>query len=140
MWSWALGIESASRKKDAAFEFLKWATSKEYINLVGEELGWVRVPPGTRRSTYESTKYKENSWAEIEIQSIEGADPEHPTRDPVPYTGIQYIGIPEFQQLGDEVGRMLAGVLAGQMSIDDMAQQAQQAALDVARQGEYLKT
>jgi sorbitol/mannitol transport system substrate-binding protein len=140
LWSWALGIEFSSRKKDAAFEFLKWATSKEYINLVGRELGWVRVPPGTRRSTYENTKYKENPWAEIEIKSIEDADPERPTRDPVPYTGIQYIGIPEFQQLGDEVGRMLAGVLAGQMSIDDMAGQAQQAALEVARQGEYLKT
>jgi sorbitol/mannitol transport system substrate-binding protein len=140
LWSWALGIESSSRKKDAAFEFIKWATSKEYINLVGRELGWVRVPPGTRRSTYESTKYKENPWAEIEIQSIEGANPERQTKDPVPYTGIQYIGIPEFQQLGDEVGRMLAGVLAGQMSVDDMAQQAQQAALEIARQGEYLKT
>jgi sorbitol/mannitol transport system substrate-binding protein len=54
LWAWALGIESSSRKQDAAFEFIKWATSKEYINLVGEELGWVRVPPGTRRSTYES--------------------------------------------------------------------------------------
>jgi sorbitol/mannitol transport system substrate-binding protein len=48
LWSWALGIESSSLKKDAAFEFIKWAPSKEYINLVGRELGWVRVPPGTR--------------------------------------------------------------------------------------------
>ena len=53
LWSWALGIESSSRNQEAAFEFLKWATSKEYIELVGRELGWVRVPPGTRRSTYE---------------------------------------------------------------------------------------
>ena len=140
LWSWALGIESASRNKDAAFEFLKWATSKEYIDLVGKELGWVRVPPGTRRYTYESTKYKQNPWAEIELKSIEGADPEHPTKDPVPYTGIQYVGIPEFQQLGDEVGRMLSGVLAGQTNVDAMAQQAQQAALQVARQGQYLKS
>lgn len=140
LWSWALGIEAASRKKEAAFEFLKWATSKEYINLVGKELGWVRVPPGTRQSTYEGTKYKQNPWAEIELKSIEGADPEQPTEEPVPYTGIQYVGIPEFQQLGDEVGRMLSGVLAGQTSVDAMARQAQQAALQVAKQGQYLKT
>ena len=140
LWSWALGVESSSRKKDAAFEFLKWATSKEYINLVGKELGWVRVPPGTRRSTYKDTKYKQNSWAEIEINSIEGATPEQPTKKPVPYTGVQYVGIPEFQQLGDEVGRMLAGVLAGQKDVEAMAQQAQQAALQVAKQGQYLKT
>jgi sorbitol/mannitol transport system substrate-binding protein len=99
----------------------------------------VRVPPGTRRSTYESTKYRDNPWANLEIQSIEGADPEHPTRDPVPYTGIQYVGIPEFQQLGDEVGRSLASVLAGDMSVDEMTQQSQQQALAVAKQGEYLK-
>ena len=140
LWSWALGIESSSRKQDAAFEFVKWATSKEYIQLVGEELGWVRVPPGTRRSTYEDTKYRDNPWAEIELNSINTANPEQPTEDPVPYTGVQYIGIPEFQQLGDEVGRSLASVLAGDMSIDKMAQISQQQALEIARQGKYLKT
>jgi sorbitol/mannitol transport system substrate-binding protein len=140
LWSWALGIESSSRNQEAAFEFLKWATSKEYIQLVGEEFGWVRVPPGTRRSTYEDTKYRDNPWADIEIQSIEGANPKQPTQEPVPYTGIQYVGIPEFQQLGDEVGRSLASVLAGDMSIDEMTRLAQQQALQVARQGEYLKS
>lgn len=140
LWSWALGIESSSRNQDAAFEFIKWATSKEYIQLVGKELGWVRVPPGTRRSTYEDTKYRDNPWANIELESINTASPEQPTVDPVPYTGVQYIGIPEFQQLGDEVGRSLASVLAGDMSIDEMAQQSQQQALEVARQGQYLKS
>jgi sorbitol/mannitol transport system substrate-binding protein len=139
LWSWALGIESSSRNQEAAFEFLKWATSKEYMQLVGEEFGWVRVPPGTRRSTYEETEYRNNPWADIEIQSIEDANPKQPTQDPVPYTGIQYVGIPEFQQLGDEVGRSLASVLAGDMSIDDMTRLAQQQALEVARQGQYLK-
>ena len=140
LWSWALGIESSSRNQEAAFEFLKWATSKEYIDLVGRELGWVRVPPGTRRSTYQDTKYKDNPWAEIEIKSIETANPERPTRQPVPYTGIQYVGIPEFQQLGDEVGRSLASVLAGDMSVNEMTQLSQQQALEVARQGRYLKS
>jgi sorbitol/mannitol transport system substrate-binding protein len=139
LWSWALGIESASKNQDAAFEFIKWATSKEYIDLVGRELGWVRVPPGTRRSTYQDTKYKDNPWAEIEINSIEDANPERPSVDPVPYTGIQYVGIPEFQQLGDEVGRSLASVLAGDMSVDEMAQKSQQQALEVVRLGQYLK-
>ncbi len=140
LWSWALGIESSSRNQEAAFEFLKWATSKEYIQLVGKEFGWVRVPPGTRRSTYEETKYADNPWSDIEIKSIEGANPERPTQEPVPYTGIQYVGIPEFQQLGDEVGRSLASVLAGDMSVDEMTELAQRQALEVARQGEYLKS
>ncbi len=139
LWSWALGIESSSRKKDAAFEFIKWATSKEYIDLVGNELGWGRVPPGTRRSTYTDTPYQKKPWAELELKSIDGADPNQPSQKPVPYTGVQYISIPEFQQLGDEVGRMLAAVLVGNIGADEMASQAQAAALDVARRGDYLK-
>ena len=139
LWSWALAIETSSRKKEAAFEFIKWATSKEYIDLVGRELGQVRIPPGTRQSTYDETPYGENPWAEIELESINGANPQQPTEEPVPYSGIQYVAIPEFQQLGDSVGRSLASVLAGDMSVDEMAEAAQQEALQVARDGEYLQ-
>jgi sorbitol/mannitol transport system substrate-binding protein len=139
LYSWALSIESASKNKEAAFEFIKWATSKGYIQLAGEELGWERVPPGTRQSTYDNTPYGENAWTDIELSSIEEADPNNPTEEPVPYTGIQYIVIPEFQQLGDSVGRSLAGVLSGDTSVEEMQQQAQQEALRVAREGEYLE-
>jgi len=139
LWSWSLGIESSSRKKDAAFEFIKWASSREYIQLVGKELGWGRVPPGTRRSSYDETPYGDKPWADLELTSIEGTDPEEPTEEPVPYTGVQYISIPEFQGLGNKVGRMLAAVLAGDLDTDGMADQAQAAALTVAEQGEYLK-
>lgn len=139
LWSWALAIETSSRKKEAAFEFIKWATSKEYIELVNNELGQVRIPPGTRQSTYESTPYQNNPWSDIELDSINSANPERQTQEPAPYTGIQYVAIPEFQQLGNSVGRSLASVLAGGMSVDEMAQSAQQEALQVARDGEYLK-
>lgn len=139
-YAWSLGIEAASRNKEAAFEFIRWATNKDYINLVGEELGWERVPPGTRRSTYEDTPYGENSWTDVELDSIESADPTEPTRDPVPYTGIQYIVIPEFPQLGDAVSRSLASVITGDLSVDEMALSANQEALEIARQGEYLES
>lgn len=139
LYSWSLGIEAASRNKEAAFEFLKWSTNKDYINLVGEELGYGRVPPGTRRSTYEDTPYGENPWTDIELDSIESADPENPTADPVPYTGIQYIVIPEFQQLGDSVGRILSSVITGDITPEEMQRRAQEEALTVAREGQYLE-
>ena len=139
LWAWSLGIEAASKNKEAAFEFLKWSTSKDYIKLVGEELGYNRVPPGTRNSTYD-TPYGENPWTEVELTSIETADLDNPTRDPVPYKGIQYIPIPEWQQLGDAVGRLSASVVTGDLSIDEMQQRAQDEALKVAKQGKYLKS
>ena len=52
LWSWALGIPASSDANDAAKTFITWATSKDYVELVGEEKGWVAVPPGTRTSTY----------------------------------------------------------------------------------------
>ena len=106
---------------------------------MGEELGYNRVPPGTRRSTTENTPYGENPWTEVELTSIETADLDNPTRDPVPYKGIQYIPIPEWQQLGDAVGRLSASVVTGDLSIDEMQQRAQDEALKVAKQGKYLK-
>ena len=57
LWSWALGIPASSDAKDAAKTFVTWATSKDYIQMVGESEGWVAVPPGTRTSTYERQEY-----------------------------------------------------------------------------------
>src|SRR3712207_1110291 len=54
-WSWA--IQQASTKKDAAWEFVSWASSAEYEELVGAELGWSRVPAGKRASTYSNPDY-----------------------------------------------------------------------------------
>jgi sorbitol/mannitol transport system substrate-binding protein len=139
LWSWALAIESTSNNKDAAFQFIRWATSQHYLNLVGTKLGWGRVPPGTRQYAYRQTPYGQKPWAQVELNSIVQASPEQPTLEPVPYTGVQYIAIPEFQQLGTEVGEDFANVLAGHQTVDQMTEQAQQQALAVARAGGYLK-
>ena len=140
LYAWSLGIETASKNKDAAFEFIKWSTNKDYMNLVGKKLGYGRVPPGTRRSTYKETPYGKKPWTDIELNSIETANPNKPTKQPVPYTGIQYIVIPEWQQLGDSVGRILSSVITGKTKPEDMQKQAQKQALDVAKQGKYLKS
>jgi hypothetical protein len=47
-WAWALAVPASSTKADAAKDFLAWATSQEYVELVGEREGWVAAPPGTR--------------------------------------------------------------------------------------------
>src|ERR1700738_2297 len=117
LWSWALGIPSTSTKKDAAWTFIDWATSKDYIKLVGTKLGWSHVPPGTRTSTYSIPEYQAaaGGFAQVTLDSIAHADVTHSTVDPVPYIGVQYVDIPEFQQLGDQVSQAFAkGTGAGQ--------------------------
>src|SRR5438093_10068354 len=39
LWAWSLGMPTTSTKKDAAWAFASWATSQDYIKLVGTKLG-----------------------------------------------------------------------------------------------------
>lgn len=138
LWSWSLAIPESSDAKDAALEFITWATSKSYIELVGETEGWTSAPPGTRKSTYDNPKYTEAApFAGLVLEAIETADPSKPTVKPVPYTGIQFVGIPEFQSIGTQVGQTIAAALSGQMSVDQALQSAQAAVSRAMRQANY---
>ncbi|HVH65814.1 MAG TPA: sugar ABC transporter substrate-binding protein [Candidatus Acidoferrum sp.] len=130
LWAWSLGMPSSGTKKDAAWTFASWATSKDYIKLVGNKLGWNHVPPGTRTSTYQLSDYQKvaGPFAQLTLDSISHADVNHPTVDPVPYTGIQYVDIPEFQELGTSVSQQFAAAIAGSTTIDNALAQAQQLA------------
>src|SRR5438128_7659864 len=135
LWAWALGMPSSSKKKDAAWTFADWATSKDYIKLVGQKLGWAHVPPGTRTSTYAIPEYQQaaGAFAQVTVQSIANADIAHPTVQPVPYVGIQYVDIDEFQQLGDQVSQEFAKVIAGGQTVDQALQKAQALAAAVGK-------
>lgn len=133
-WSWALAVPATSHKQEVAKSFVKWATSKEYVKLVGETEGWVAAPPGTRRSTYANPDYQKAApFAQIALEAILSADPDHPTMNPVPYTGVQFVAIPEFQAIGTTVGQTIAAALAGQMTVDQALESAQHSAADKIR-------
>jgi sorbitol/mannitol transport system substrate-binding protein len=139
-WAWSLGIPVSSTKADAAKSFVKWATSKEYIATVGKEIGWVSAPPGTRQSTYNSPEYQQAApFAKVVYESIANADITKPTKDPVPYIGIQYVAIPEFQGLGTQVGQQIAAALAGQVTVDQALQTAQRTVERTMKQAGYPK-
>jgi sorbitol/mannitol transport system substrate-binding protein len=118
LWSWALAMESASKHKDAAFSFLTWATSKNYIALVAKDKGWGSVPPGTRASTYSNPNYQKAApFAALTLQSIQTADPNNATLNKVPYTGVQFVGIPQFQSIGTQVTQNLDAAVTGGTSV-----------------------
>ena len=137
LWAWSLAIPKTAKDPDAAWEFVSWATSKEYIRMVGEDLGWERVPPGSRLSTYEIPEFIEagKGSAEVTLDALKTIDPNRATVDPVPYTGIQYVQIPEFQDLGTRVSQQFAAVLAGNKSVEDALETAQSEAEAVAEDG-----
>ena len=123
LWSWALAVPVNAPNPDAATEFSMWATSPEYIQLAGTEApgGWAAAPPGTRVSTYAIPEYQDaaSSFADLTLSAIEGVDPTNPGTTPRPgLPGVQYVGIPEFQQVGTDCTTQLATVFSG-TSIDD---------------------
>ena len=137
-WSWTLAVPATSKSQDAAKSFLQWATSKEYVAMVGTTQGWTLAPPGTRASTYANPDYaKAAPFAEATKTAILSADLSHPTMNPVPYTGVQYVAIPEFSDMGTQVGQMVGATLAGQQTPADTLKQAQAAVATVMQQAGY---
>jgi polyol transport system substrate-binding protein len=134
LYAWSWSIQQASAKKDAAWEFVSWASSKEYEELVGEELGWSSVPAGKRASTYENPDYlaEASAFAAPTLAAIEAADPLDPGVQPRPAPGIQFMGIPEFPDLATQVSQDVSSAIAGQMTVDDALQRGQELASDVA--------
>lgn len=135
LYAWSLGIESASKNQQAAFKFITWATSKQYIDLVGQKEGWVVAPPGTRLSTYQNPNYQKAApFAKDVLSAIESTTPNKPTLNPVPYTGIQFVGIPEFQEMGNDFSQYLASAISGKISTAAAIQQGEQKVNQIAKQ------
>jgi sorbitol/mannitol transport system substrate-binding protein len=140
LWSWALAIPASSQKIEAAEKFIGWATSKHYAEVVANADGWSLAPPGTRTSLYSNPDYlKVAPFAKPTLDAINAADTQHPTLKPVPYTGGQFVSIPEFQGLGDTVGQIFSAVLAGRTSVDDGLAQAQDVATRTMTKAGYIK-
>jgi len=125
LWAWALGIPAGTQKEAAAKEFIEWATSTSYIELVAENEGWANVPPGARTSLYENENYKDVPFAAMTLQSILSADPTNPTVDPVPYVGVQFAAIPEFAGIATEVSQEFSAAYAGQQTVEEALEKAQ---------------
>ena len=139
LWAWSLAIPAGTQKEVAAKKFIEWATSKEYLELVAAEEGWANVPPGTRTSLYENPEYQKVPFAKMTLDSINSADPQNPTVDPVPYVGVQFVAIPEFQGMATVVGQAFSAALAGSMDADAALAAAQATAEREMKKAGYLK-
>ncbi|MFJ8145108.1 ABC transporter substrate-binding protein [Streptomyces sp. NPDC096094] len=138
LYTWAWGIQQASRNADKAWKFVSWASSKEYEQLVGDEIGWSNVPAGKRASTYENPDYVKEAAAfqEMTRKAIEGAKPNDPGVQPRPAPGIQFVGIPEFTDLGTKVSQEISAAIAGRQSVEEALKKSQQLAEQISEEYE----
>jgi len=138
LWAWALAIPAGSKNQDAAQKFIAWATSKDYIKLVGKEVGWGGVPTGTRKSTYANPDFQKAArFAAAEKKAIDTANPNDSTLPKSPYVGVQFAAIPEFQAIGIAVGQQMSAALAGKVTVEQALKSSQTVADREMRKAHY---
>ncbi len=125
LWAWALAVPAGTQKEAEAKQFIEWATSKDYIELVAANEGWANVPPGARTSLYENPEYKKVPFAQMTLDSILSANPNDSTVEPSPYVGVQFAAIPEFAGIATEVSQEFSAAYAGQQTVAEALEKAQ---------------
>ncbi len=139
-WSWTLAIPASSTKKDAAMSFIEWATSQAYTELVASKEGWRAAPPGTRTSLYENADYlAEAPFAKMTLDSMNAVDFSKPSVQEIPYTGAQFVAIPEFQGIGTAVGQEMSAALAGQETAEEALAKSQTLTEDEMKSAGYIQ-
>ncbi|WP_344475916.1 sugar ABC transporter substrate-binding protein [Kineococcus aurantiacus] len=133
LWTWAWGIEKASTNKDAAWKFISWASSAQFEKDAAAKSGWANAPTGKRSSTYQEQGYLDTAgpYYQQEKAALDAADPTNPGLQKRPYSGIQFVGIREFPDLGTSVSQLISQAIAGQMTVPEALEQAQKLAQDV---------
>ncbi|OEU86366.1 sugar ABC transporter substrate-binding protein [Streptomyces abyssalis] len=136
LYTWAWGLQKSSEQPRSAWEFISWASSKEYEKLVGREIGWENVPAGKRESTFDRPQYKKaaSAFGDATEKAIREADPRTPGVQRRPTVGIQFVGVPEFTGLGDSVSRELSAAIKGEQSVAAALRKSQDEARKVGAQ------
>ncbi len=140
LWAWSLAIPASSDAKDAAMTFVEWATSKGYTDLVASKEGWRAAPPGTRVSLYENKDYQADApFAAMTLNAMKAANTQKSSVQDIPYTGGQFVAIPEFQGIGTDVGQQMSAAVAGQKSADEALAAAQDLTTTAMEDAGYIK-
>jgi sorbitol/mannitol transport system substrate-binding protein len=122
LWSWALAIPTTAHRPDLAWRYISWATGPRYIEDAGPRIagGWAAIPPGTRRSTYGIAAYRKaaRAFARATLDAIESAPIDDPGTTKRPGNpGIQYVGVPQFQDVGNQCTAQFAAVIRGRSNV-----------------------
>jgi polyol transport system substrate-binding protein len=133
LWTWALAIPKSSPDPADAWKYIAWATGAQYIKAAGTHTkgGWAAIPPGTRLSTYRIPQYKAaaRAFAATTLAAMKAAPITNPGTTKRPgLPGVQYVGIPQFQDVGNRCTQLFSAVIAGSMSSSRALSQCQQIA------------
>src|SRR6266699_5097635 len=130
LWSWALAIPKSSPDAADAWKYISWATGPSYIKAAGTKTkgGWASIPPGTRLSSYRIPQYKQAAaaFAAKTLAAMQAAPINNPGTTKRPgLPGVQYVGIPQFQDVGNRCTQLFSSVIAGSLKDTSALSQCQ---------------
>jgi polyol transport system substrate-binding protein len=137
LWSWALAIPKTTQKEDLAWKYVAFATGPQYIKQAGSQIpgGWAAIPPGTRKSTYQIPQYKKaaKAFAQPTLTAMSTAPIDNPGTTKRPgLPGVQYVGVPQFQDVGNQCTQQFSAVISGRASVDSALKNCQEIASQAA--------
>jgi len=125
------GIPAGSKSKGAAWEFIKWALSKEMLTRLVKEHGY---PSVCRRSVIDSEPFKQ-------ALTLNGQDVAALYLKVLEQMGdgsyMRYRTVPVFPQVGDKINRAIEAIATNQMAPAAALKQAQQQAIEAIKMGGY---
>lgn len=120
----ALSISTKSKQQDAAWEFVKWATSKETLLTMTTENTFDAV---NRISVLSDPQIQEKyPWSEAALEAMKVADPEYKPR------------IPAYSQMEEVLGVALNDALTGAASPGDALDKSQEMILQIVKDAKLL--
>lgn len=134
LWAWAWTVPKTTKHVDAAWQFISWASGKDYEQLALSQLG--RLPDGKRESTFNLPAYQQSAAAYVGPMkaAIEASDPTNCQAQKSPSSGCQYLAIPEFEDMGTKIGQEYSNMIAGKASVDQASSNVQKLEQAVADQ------
>lgn len=128
--SHGFGIPVGSKKKKAAWEFIKWAVGKKMTKTLVEKHGY---PSVCRQSIISSEAFKE-------AMTLNGQDVASIFLDVLKLGGksgyMKYRTVPQFPQIGDKLNKAIERVATNQQNgMESMAQAQAEAVADLKKSG-----
>src|SRR5207248_10368672 len=105
----------------------------QYLRAAGPLVkgGWAAIPPATRLSTHRIPQHKKaaKAFAATTLTAMKAAPITHPGTTKRPgLPGVQYVGIPQLQDVGNRCTQLFSSVIAGSMKDTDALSQCQEIA------------
>ena len=125
---------------EASWEFISWATSAEFARIAAENLpgDLADVEQNTRLSTHANPEFVESNqpYGDLVLEAITTSPIDNPGTTPRPGVGgVQFVGVPEFQDIANRCTQHLSDAIAGETSVDDALDACQEIASEISLEG-----